>query len=789
MVGIHGLRTRPIAAAATCAAAALMLAGVAAAPAAGAPGKQETGAPFAVQGSGLSITNGGSSVVTLKAQGDARWAIPSGTDVTTWIVNADGSPAFTDADGVATAKVSGDGRTLTLKVTGAEIDGFTANGSGTLGVVPPAGAMTVGGGGYEPVQVEVGGFTLPAISVDSSLFGSAFTHSKSTLKEHLDGVVEYGSDSSATIALDLDGLKAGKIDTSGATIALVDGDGYFPSEYTFGATELGTDWVDGELAYTLDQGDLMIDTGDYLITDTDSGREWSCLGGDGSGRYTFNLEVSGITYNGLPVASQTFPLHVYIYGQDYSGPDAEAAGAGTPVEAVLAPLADKVDDAPAPSAAPVWTWVGAGDQPVLVDHEADDFYVTWPEGVVASALTAEDVTLTMRSAYGDEKTLEPGVDYVVDASAGETQIAVTYVNWAFVPVYSSMSIAVDPTALEGEVPDAADLVADYDIASVYAYEAQQGGGGTRVDGTVVAYSFYGLANLTEASQIIADVTYTLGATVDGTAVYYAEDAAGTPFLTADPAEAAVLDGNGVADRNVQLIGNSVYITNRSDQTVDLVVEGETVTFTKAYAGGGLKNPTTADPGLTALPGYVIPWGTTNWITHEKWSWMESLRDTEASGWRGLEPVPHGARFTQPVERGATQQFTVTDPDVTWGIVGASSPGTTVSADGVLTVAWNEASTYFAVYARSTTDDSISGIGSVSISVRASTAAVDKAALQDAIDEAAGVDPGAYTASSYAAFTAAYDAAVAVLGGAGATDADVEGAIEALAVATAGLVVA
>ena len=36
-----------------------------------------------------------------------------------------------------------------------------------------------------------------------------------------------------------------------------------------------------------------------------------------------------------------------------------------------------------------WTWIGADyeGKPILCDTEQDDFYITWPEGVDASALT------------------------------------------------------------------------------------------------------------------------------------------------------------------------------------------------------------------------------------------------------------------------------------------------------------------------------------------------------------------------------------------------------------------
>lgn len=732
------------------------------------------GAPFTLKGAGFNIRNTSTSSITLEAATQTSWAVRSGTDVTAWLVNTSGGPAFSNTSGVASASRSSDGRRLTVKVQASKIQGFTANGPARLAILPPAGALTpkAGSPAYLPTQVNVGSYTVPKLTVTSNLYGSAFTNSKSTLKEGLGGVVEYAKGSKATIALDLKGLSSSRIDSSKAKVALIEGDGYLTSEYLLKATKLGKKWSGGKLGYQLSKGDLVINTGGYPIADTDSGREWSCLGGDGHGNYWFNLAVSGIRYNGLPVASQTFRVHVYIYGQDYYEGADQTFGDGIAVVADIAPLSEKVADPPSAGPAPVWTHLGAGDKPNLVDHVADDFYVTWPSGVDASALESGDVAITLRSAKGDTLALKPGTDFVVDSSAGETQIAVTYLNWPFIPVYSSMSLTVNPVHLAGATP-ATGLQQTYDdIASVYAYMAQQGGGGTTIEGTVTAYSFYGLANLTARNQVFTDVAYTLRATVDGATVYYAEDGDGKAGLVSAVGSAKTYDGNGEKDRNLRLIGNTGYITARVNAIVEKPVDGATISFTKVYSGGAVRPPTTADSGLKALPGYAIPWTSPNWLTHEKWAWQRALRGV---GWIGLEPVPHGARFTQTVRKGATQQFTVTDPSVTWQLVGKVKPGTRVSSSGVLTVAGNETASYFAVAARSTTDKSIRGVGAVSITVQASTATVDKAALQDAIDSASAAFGKNYSSASQRQLKPVLATARSVLAITAASQADVDAA--------------
>jgi hypothetical protein len=664
-------------------------------------------------GSAVHITDARTYTLSLRSASAAGWATTTGTDVTAWFVGAGGGGAFTDTRGVARATRSADRRTLTIRIDASRITGFTASGSTALYVRPAAGALAASAGHtpYTPLATAVGDYTVPELDVTSNIAGSAYTHGKSTLKEHFGGVVTYAAGTRANLALKLPGLDDSGIGTTGAKVQLTSGDGYYPSEYVLKTTTLDHTWAKGRTSYSLQQGDLAINTGDYPVTDPDSGREWSCLGGDGQGNYTFNLTVSGITYHGLPVAPRTFRVHISIYGYNYTSDAAALYGSGTTVEPDFAPLDEKVADPPERASRPVWTWVGEGGEPNLTDAKADDFYVTWPRGVNASALRASDVTVTLRSTEGDTHTLKAGRDFQLDTSSGESQIAVTLQNWAFEPVYSTLDVKVSPAHLKGD-KSKAPASSSYDITSVYVYEAQQGGGGTTVDGTVTAYSFYGLDNLTSPDQVMSPVTYTLSTSVDGQTEYYAEDAQGHGTLVGTAAAAKVYDGSGAEDRNVRLIGNTVYTTTRLNRTATHTVDGTSLTFAKTYAGGKLLAPAAADPALRTAPGYAVDTSFANWVSHEKWAWQSSI----AVGWTGIDIQPYTGKFEWSVARGATQQFTADDPSVTWKILGDVSRGTSISPTGLLTVAPGESSTGFAVVATSKTDTSREGQGTVNVTV-------------------------------------------------------------------------
>jgi hypothetical protein len=200
---------------------------------------------------------------------------------------------------------------------------------------------------------------------------------------------------------------------------------------------------------------------------------------------------------------------------------------------------------------------------------------------------------------------------------------------------------------------------------------------------------------------------------DGSVLYYAEEEDGTAYLTDDQEKAYQLDASGEEYRNQQLIGNTVYITTRVGmEDIEKEVDGETISF-NVYApsrndvvtgGGSLRSPATCDESLEAAPGYAIPWGTENWITNEKWAWQASV----AEGWTGItvEPTTGHGEFKMAV--GTQQQFEADAELDHWELVGDVAEGTTLSEDGLLTIAEDETLPSFAVTAVGT-DGSVGAI--------------------------------------------------------------------------------
>ncbi|MCI7813277.1 MAG: hypothetical protein SO016_03290 [Lachnospiraceae bacterium] len=557
--------------------------------------------------------------------------------------------------------------------------------------------------------------TAPSLSVESNIYGSAFTHGKTGLVVYATNTqVEYAEDSQAIFTLVLpDGspVDDSLIDCSNASVTLTDGDGYYTGEYAFHKTALDGKWENGQYVYRLDAGDLVMNLDTYPYPDLESVREMSSLGGDGSGNYYLNLTVSGIVYDGVPVEDQTFRIHIFIFGRDYRGDANTLYGEeGTPaIEAEFARLDTKTDALPDASSLPAWTWIGEGDKPILCDHLADDFYITWPSGSDASAITSSDVRVTLYSQYGDALALTGEEDFQVQSSEDETQIALIYQNWPFMPVYNTMTIEVDG-------PDGS-IAQSYDIGSVYAYEAQQGG-----SGSVSIYSFYGLANLTSWDQIMSPAICVLSITDEnGQTLYYAEDENGVGYTTDDITKAMQFDASGEEDRNQKLAVNSVFISKLNGQTEDKVVGDETITFTKTTpgkdsgidAGGGLLSPLNCDPSLEPAPGYVIPWGTENWITNEKWSWQANVNE----GWEGLVVTPFVGHYKWEAEASSQVQFQASFHDeevkVDWVIASNVDEGTSISEDGLLTIAPDESHATFSI--RAIAEDGT--LGAVNITVK------------------------------------------------------------------------
>ncbi|MCD8008959.1 MAG: hypothetical protein LUF68_08545, partial [Clostridiales bacterium] len=453
-------------------------------------------------------------------------------------------------------------------------------------------------------SVEAESDAVPTASAESTLFGYGYTAGGSCLMgSTIDSLT---GEATISLALDEGDIDDSLIDSSNATVKLVDGDGYYAAEFIFSATTLTGSWENGQTSYTMDVEDLVWDNTVYSGEMGDATRQWSAFGGDGNGCYTFYLEVSGITYNGQEVASTTFPVEIYIFGRD--GTDR-----GTIFDdEVSLPTATESSSGKSQSSETQWTWSGddSAGVPILCDSLADDFYITWPSGSDASGVTADDVTVTLSNEYGTTYTLETEnaygeVQYVVYSSEGETQVAVTFMHWAYTPVFTTMTITVD----DG---DGLSATKTYDVASVYAYIVQSGGRASG-DGNTVTYSFYGLDldSLTDVYQLAKDTEdYTLYTTVDDTTYYYAEDEDGNGYLTTNEDEAAVYT-QSTEVREPALVNSTVFIENRLTLTEDKTVDGETVTFTKELGNGDgnnnlyMKGEDVLANGVTAAAGYVI----------------------------------------------------------------------------------------------------------------------------------------------------------------------------------------
>ncbi|MGN1022439.1 MAG: hypothetical protein ACI4OJ_02980 [Lachnospiraceae bacterium] len=520
----------------------------------------------------VDIRDTGTYTIVLKAKEGWQFDVADNADVTRWIVNENGAPAFTNDTGVAFAK-NGDDFTLTITIDASKIEGFTTNGSGTLYVRPTGGIpLIVEGdnhGQYTVVSEKAGTYTIPKVSIEGTVEA---TSSKSVLTY---------SNQTVQVHLDMDGLEDDRIDSSAAKVRMIPGDGYYLSDYGFEEDALSGTWKDGTLSYTVRPDQL---TGDF-----------SELGGDGNGNYIINIGVDGLTYNGLPLSGAAFRIHVYAYGRTFS---IESNGS----------LIDATQ--------PLWTTTSKDGIPVLCDPYPDDLLITWPIDFDASKLTEDDVTLTMRSEYGDELVLKPGTDYSLSTSQYKTVLTVTYLYWPSTPVYTTLTVDVNIADLSYDAQKytpGSTLSHTYDIASVYAYYVMHGG----MQGTQ-QWTYYGVDGLTEWSQAFAIPTYTLTYTdASGTVLYYTEDADGNGRFTTDADAAKKFDS--MADNNCRVEGNTGSFDRVYNQTAEVTVDGTTYTCSKVYCNADDMPLDPADcTGLTAKPGYVIG---DSWEMHGRWPWQ------------------------------------------------------------------------------------------------------------------------------------------------------------------------
>lgn len=493
-------------------------------------------------------------------------------------------------------------------LAGGTLTAFAAgpDGAGIPGELPPMGFFEPGpsGSGGAPETQAAPAYTCPVLNVSGEIYGTADTAGASCL---IDGGICYEHGVTLSLSQDVDDSK---IDSSNAKVELVAGDGYTTTELCFAATQLTGSWQNGQLEYTLGVDDLTWDNSQYAITETSGcGREWSCFGGDGAGNYYFNLQVSGILYDGTEIPSQIIPVHVYIYGR--SATDLAVMNFGT--------------------LSPAWKWNGTSDKPILCDDTADEFEVNWPAGVDGSAVKTDDFIVTLQSQYGKQKTLTPGTDYtVVSSSKGKTVVQVTYQNWAFTPVYTTMTLSVDPQNLSYDSKNykLGGLSYTTDIASVYAYSVQSGGN-MPID-HAVCYTYYGV-QVDNWQQVQIPTVYRLQYTdEDGKTWYYASKY-GFGYLTEDVSEAQTWDATGPDEMNYRVVdGHMVYLTLCNGHTAEKLVGLRKISFTKVYDSAykakafdfyGSVDPCDSDGTLKLLPGYAMP---ETWLQHSMWAWKPDV---------------------------------------------------------------------------------------------------------------------------------------------------------------------
>ena len=515
-------------------------------------------------------------VLTLDAQEGWMWNITDNTDVTAWLVKEDGSPAFADAEGIATAKLvygpveneeSEVAVALEVTIDAARISGFTANGSYDLYVMP-TGKSTIwvcsgNHGQYQDSRELAGSVVIPQVSVEGKLTANAGKELEVT-----NGTVQ--------IVLSLNEIDDSKIDASQAQISLLPGDGYKLYEVQFEEGTLADKWTDGKANYTM--GNI---TGNF-----------SPQGGDGNGHYDFRIGINGIRYNGLPLSEAIVRTDFYSFGRTFLTEGGSLILNSEPV------------------------WTSEADIPVICDVYPDTVTATWPIAFDASKLTENDVNVTLISTYGDELVLEPGKDYVVTASASRTDVTLNYIYWAYAPVYTTMRVSVNTentTWNELMYKPAASFSHDFAIGSVYIYSVMSGGpSGTQ------AWTFFGLNNLKDSHQVYMDATYTLtAADADGNVFFYGEDENGKGMKVEKEADAVAF--NCDAECNVHLEGDTVYYTRLFEQTEDKEIDGETITFTKNYYNcESLLRSVDSLVDVELAPGYTIG---ENWEDHLKWPWQ------------------------------------------------------------------------------------------------------------------------------------------------------------------------
>lgn len=543
---------------------------------------------YQVTSDDISITKDATYSVTLTTKDTWQFVAEAGQDVTDWLVLKSDKQALTDTSGVAQiTAVDSDSSAITITIDSSKITGFSSNGGANLYIMPDSSSIVGTGDNhahYSETSAKIGKYVIPKVSVDGTIEGEV---------THEDGLTFKNNQITFKFTVDGKQVDSSLVNNSTAKVTLADGDGYYTTDYVYSDKGLSNKIKNASINYSIKPEDLQITNSGYVLGENGGGRGWSELGGDGNGNYNLNFELSGLKYNGLPISNKIFKAHIYCYGRTF-----------------------KVDNGSIYATSYLkWSTDSENNLPNLADQYSDNLILSWANGINASKLSEDDVTLTMESEYGDTLKLKRGTDFTLETSKTKTIIEVNYTYWANAPVYTKLKVDVDSEKLNWDDRQykISKISHSYDIASVYVYNVMAGGQtGTQT------WTVYGLDGLTDWQQLFDRPTYTLSyIDTDGKIRYYSEASNGS-FV--DEANATTFDASG--DVKIALKDNTGYFTRRFDQTEDKTIGGITYTFKKVYshAEAAIKNPNDIQK-VTVKAGYIIG---DSWEDHLRWPWQNFI---------------------------------------------------------------------------------------------------------------------------------------------------------------------
>ena len=543
---------------------------------------------YQVTSDDISITKDATYSVTLTTKDTWQFVAEAGQDVTDWLVLKSDKQALTDTSGVAQiTAVDSDSSAITITIDSSKITGFSSNGGANLYIMPDSSSIVGTGDNhahYSETSAKIGKYVIPKVSVDGTIEGEV---------THEDGLTFKNNQITFKFTVDGKQVDSSLVNNSTAKVTLADGDGYYTTDYVYSDKGLSNKIKNASINYSIKPEDLQITNSGYVLGENGGGRGWSELGGDGNGNYNLNFELSGLKYNGLPISNKIFKAHIYCYGRTF-----------------------KVDNGSIYATSYLkWSTDSENNLPNLADQYSDNLILSWANGINASKLSEDDVTLTMESEYGDTLKLKRGTDFTLETSKTKTIIEVNYTYWANAPVYTKLKVDVDSEKLNWDDRQykISKISHSYDIASVYVYNVMAGGQtGTQT------WTVYGLDGLTDWQQLFDRPTYILSYIDTDDKIRYYSEASNGSFV--DEANATTFDASG--DVKIALKDNTGYFTRRFDQTEDKTIGGITYTFKKVYshAEAAIKNPNDIQK-VTVKAGYIIG---DSWEDHLRWPWQNFI---------------------------------------------------------------------------------------------------------------------------------------------------------------------